>query len=857
GVTNNRWEQAITLADDSTSTIMVKVSDAAGNTVYQTYEVSVNADAADTTAPTLTSIIPTTVQTTGSVSDVVFVFADETAFDATAANNVIEFTMDGTDVSGTQAVSGAGNTVLTLTYSNSALAVGVHNFEARVKDAVGNWLVSSATIVVEAIADTTAPTITWSEVPDSPAQTEANISFKSSETGEARVHYGTTDSYGLVTEWTDVTTNVYLKIALQDLDCDTTYYYSVHAKDASGNTQTKESSFTTSACSDTTAPVISSITTDLPEYRVTQDPNVVITIVVDGTESGVTVNGDAATGGPGTWTYNLAHPGTIGTYSFIVVATDSYGNTQEREISYNVVSDTDTTDPTLNVDGTTPTDKTVAIQVDLSDNLAGNLDVWVDYGYDVTYGYGYGYGDEGVPTYGQGTSIVSYAQGNDQNVYITNLLAGTYYYYAVHVRDTAGNEEVVTGTFTTDSEDIHAPVVTASGPSGTNTDGSVTLTVTTDESATCKYAITDKAYSSMTAFTTTGTTTHSQALSLAEGVHQYYVRCSDGTTEMTTSAIIQFTVDLPEDTTAPTITPHTTPVQSITRTTAGIVFQSSESGEGKVHYGITGSYGLMTTYQSVTANTDKTITLEGLTCGTTYHYTIYAMDASGNEANTTDATFTTSSCPDTTAPGVIASSPSGKTTDDTPEISVTLTTADNVATTTCKYNIGSTFDFSTQGTAMTWNGSEFTATLSEQSDGNKIVYIICQDIAGNLMSSPYPMMFFVDTTGTFSYAQSLSLNWNLLWLPPTLSNITSNTTTKYVLGYNASDYGYNNYWETVGNNWDVLYHYDTTTSAWKVQYGPAYSNTSLKGTGTLTNLNSNLQNPFWIKMAIANRFELD
>ncbi|MCF7861773.1 hypothetical protein K9M79_06015, partial [Candidatus Woesearchaeota archaeon] len=41
GVTNNRWEQAITLADDSTSTIMVKVSDAAGNTVYQTYEVSV------------------------------------------------------------------------------------------------------------------------------------------------------------------------------------------------------------------------------------------------------------------------------------------------------------------------------------------------------------------------------------------------------------------------------------------------------------------------------------------------------------------------------------------------------------------------------------------------------------------------------------------------------------------------------------------------------------------------------------------------------------------------------------------------------------------------------------------------
>ena len=60
---------------------------------------------------------------------------------------------------------------------------------------------------------------------------------------------------------------------------------------------------------DTTAPVISSISLDKPSYRLTQDPNVIITINEDNTASTVTANGSSATeGSAGVWTYTFAQP---------------------------------------------------------------------------------------------------------------------------------------------------------------------------------------------------------------------------------------------------------------------------------------------------------------------------------------------------------------------------------------------------------------------------------------------------------------------------------------------------------------------------------------------------------------------
>ncbi|MCP3686734.1 MAG: hypothetical protein GY861_29195, partial [bacterium] len=131
------------------------------------------------------------------------------------------------------------------------------------------------------------------------------------------------------------------------------------------------------------------------------------------------------------------------------------------------------------------------------------------------------------------------------------------------------NDANVTGSFTTNATDTTAPIVINSGPLGTDSDGNVTLIVTTDENATCKYSTVDSSYATMpNTFTTTGTTAHSEAINgLAEGVHQYYVRCTDGVNVMTTSAIIQFTVDLPGgDSIPPVITSITLDQPSYRRT---------------------------------------------------------------------------------------------------------------------------------------------------------------------------------------------------------------------------------------------------------------------------------------------------
>lgn len=90
---------------------------------------------------------------------------------------------------------------------------------------------------------------------------------------------------------------------------------------------------------------------------------------------------------------------------------------------------------------------------------------------------------------------------------------------------------------------ISAPLPSGQQPYGTS---SVTLQVTTDENATCRYSTTDVAYASMAnTFATTGGTTHQQpGFAVTNGqAYTRYVRCIDGSSNAnTTSATINFSV---------------------------------------------------------------------------------------------------------------------------------------------------------------------------------------------------------------------------------------------------------------------------------------------------------------------------
>jgi hypothetical protein len=94
-----------------------------------------------------------------------------------------------------------------------------------------------------------------------------------------------------------------------------------------------------------------------------------------------------------------------------------------------------------------------------------------------------------------------------------------------------------------------------------------------------------------------------------------------------------------------TITPDTPPVRNITPTGADIVFQLNAAGNATINYGLTGAYGSSTAPEAVVENIAETISLSGLACNTTYHYSIDAQNLAATETDTTaDASFTTLPC---------------------------------------------------------------------------------------------------------------------------------------------------------------------------------------------------------------------
>jgi peptidoglycan hydrolase-like protein with peptidoglycan-binding domain len=109
----------------------------------------------------------------------------------------------------------------------------------------------------------------------------------------------------------------------------------------------------------------------------------------------------------------------------------------------------------------------------------------------------------------------------------------------------------------TTPSDTAAPALSAGSPSGTLAFGTTgtTLSLTTNEGATCKYSTSSgAAFGSMTAYTTTGGTSHSSSITglTNGGSYIYYVKCQDGSANANaTDYTISFTVAA--DTTSPTV----------------------------------------------------------------------------------------------------------------------------------------------------------------------------------------------------------------------------------------------------------------------------------------------------------------
>lgn len=265
---------------------------------------------------------------------------------------------------------------------------------------------------------------------------------------------------------------------------------------------------------------------------------------------------------------------------------------------------------------------------------------------DVTPAYTFSSDEEGVITYGGDCSSADTTAEADNNVISFNTLAeGAHTNCTVRVTDAAGNASswLDVTDFTIDST---GPVRSAGAPSGTLALGTTdtTLSLTTNENATCKYdTVPDTAYASMAnTFTTTGTTTHSEDISgLTDSTdYNYYVRCQDTSLNVNgADYAITFSVASP-DTTGPVISTPT--LSNKRKNSIAVSWTTNEAANTRVEYGKTASYGATTVLTSTLA-TSHSVALDGLSSGTTYHYRVVAIDALNNQTIGADQTFKTNS----------------------------------------------------------------------------------------------------------------------------------------------------------------------------------------------------------------------
>ena len=154
-------------------------------------------------------------------------------------------------------------------------------------------------------------------------------------------------------------------------------------------------------------------------------------------------------------------------------------------------------------------------------------------------------------------------------------------------------------------------------------------------------------------------------------------------------------VTIATDTTAPTLSAVT--AMALTGNSATITWTTNKTSTSQVEYGLTTSYGSMTTLDT-SLITSHSVALSGLTGATTYNYRVYSRDAAGNRAMSANGTFTTAA--DTTAPVVSANTASGA----TPTTVTVGWTTDEVSDSQVEYGLTTAY-----GSTTTLDTSRVTA----------------------------------------------------------------------------------------------------------------------------------------------------
>lgn len=314
-----------------------------------------------------------------------------------------------------------------------------------------------------------------------------------------------------------------------------------------------------------------------------------------------------------------------GSYIYYVKCQDGQGNTNATDYSISFTVAADTTSPSVAI--TAPTNSAIVSGSSVTISADASDDVSVS---------GVQFKLDGSTNIGAEDTSAAYSVAWDS----TAAVDGSHTLTAV-ARD--GSSNITTSAVITVTIDNTSPVRSAGAPSGALVVGTTatTLSVTTNEAATCKYSTSSgTAYGSMTAFSTTSGTSHSSAISgLTPASYTYYVKCQDGQGN-TNATDYSISFSVAADTTAPAISSISSGTPGQAGTT--ITWTTDENANSQVVYGLTSSYGSQTTLDT-NMGTAHGVSITGLAASTAYHFAVVSADSSGNTATSSDQTFTTAS----------------------------------------------------------------------------------------------------------------------------------------------------------------------------------------------------------------------
>ena len=231
----------------------------------------------------------------------------------------------------------------------------------------------------------------------------------------------------------------------------------------------------------------------------------------------------------------------------------------------------------------------------------------------------------------------------------------------------------------------------------------------------------------------------------------YATTITKGSTTTTTTTATTTTTTT--DTTPPVIS-NVQPT-NITAVSANINWTTDKTSDSQVEYGLTTSYGALTTLDTFLSTTHS-VHLTGLTVGATYHYRVKSKDTNGYYATMTDFTFTTAT--DTTAP-VISNIQATNIT----QTSATITwTTDELSGSRVYYSINSNVSISSVLYSVT-DGfvTNHSVALNGLVAGTTYYYIASSwDASGNYRDSS-SQSFITATTATTTSSGTQSSKSNL------------------------------------------------------------------------------------------------